>query len=316
LDNPSESSGALDINQATEVFANLFDAPPKEPEATPEQEAPTEPETAEAEPEAEVEAEAKEPETAEDDPIVTIKIDGKDVEVPLSELKNGYQRQADYTRKTMEAAETRKAADAERQAALQERQTYQQNLQKMGAQLEGALVEQQKIDWESLIQNDPVEYLRQQHLFNQRQAALQQNMAEQQRMQAQAQAEEQRAYADFVRQQQDELLAKLPDWKDSAKATAEKAAIRQYLVEQGYDENALSKVADHRAVVLAHKAMKYDQMIAKAKEATKKVATLPTKVERPGVGQNPGLDKRSNAFQKLSKSGKVEDAAAVFRQFV
>ena len=59
--------------------------------------------------------------------------------------------------------------------------------------------------------------------------------------------------------------------------------------------------------------MLYDQMMSKAQAAAKKVSTLPTKVERPGVAaEAPGLDKRTSAYQKLAKSGKVEDAAAIF----
>ena len=58
--------------------------------------------------------------------------------------------------------------------------------------------------------------------------------------------------------------------------------------------------------------MLYDQMIAKASAATKKVATLPQKVERPGVSEGPNNDKRTQAYQRLAKSGKVEDAAALF----
>lgn len=38
----------------------------------------------------------------------TVKVDGSEVEVSLDELRNGYQRQQDYTKKTQEVAEMRK----------------------------------------------------------------------------------------------------------------------------------------------------------------------------------------------------------------
>lgn len=44
---------------------------------------------------------------------------GIDEEVPLSEMKDGYLRQADYTKKTQRLAEDRKAFEAEHSAALQ-----------------------------------------------------------------------------------------------------------------------------------------------------------------------------------------------------
>jgi len=41
------------------------------------------------------------------DPTHLVKVDGQEQEVTLSELRNGYQRQADYTRKTQELASER-----------------------------------------------------------------------------------------------------------------------------------------------------------------------------------------------------------------
>ncbi len=310
MDNPAtESSTApLTIDSAAASFAAMLEPPETERE-TPE--ATAEPA---AEPVAQAEAQEDAPEaTTEDDPTVTVKIDGKDVEVKLSELKNGYQRQADYTRKTMEVSEQRKAAEAQIAQAAQERQAYAMNLQRMQVQLEGALAEQSKnINWQQLLETDPQRYLQERHLAEQRQAALQQNMAAQQQLAAIRQAEEAQRFQSHLQTQQQELLAKLPQWKDEAKAKAEKVALRDYLLSQGYDEQSVNNVADARAVLLAHKAMQYDAMIAKANAAAKKVGNLPAKVERPGTGDNPGLDKRSSAFQRLSKSGRVEDAAAVF----
>lgn len=304
MDNPSEgSTGPLDVNQASSLFSEALD-PEKQAAAEPAA-APPEAQAAEASPEAEAQA-------SEAEPTVTVKIDGKNVEVPLSELKNGYQRQADYTRKTMEVSEQRKAAEAERAQALQERQAYAANLHRMQAQLEGALQQQQQTNWEELLQSDPVEYLKQQHQAQARQAQLSQVYAEQQRMAALQQAEAQQAHLRHLQAQQDALLAKLPEWKDDARSKAEKVAIREYLAEQGYEPDAINNIADARAVILARKAMLYDQMVGKASAAAKRVSTLPTKVERPGTGDNPGLDRRSSAYQRLSKTGRAEDAAALF----
>lgn len=310
MDNPTTESSNTPLNtdQAAAVFAEMLE--PQDPEKASEADA------AAAEQEAEAPAQ-EDPQqdsevAADDDPMVTVKIDGKEVDVKLSELKNGYQRQQDYTRKTMEVSAERKQAEAQIQHAMQERQQYAQNLQRMQVQLESALQEQQQINWEQLIAENPQEALRQQHLAQVRQAQLQQNYAEQQRIASMMQAEQAQRIQSYLSQQQEELLAKLPDWKDETKAKADKAALRDYLVKEGYDESAIAGVMDAKAVLIARKAMLYDQMVSKAQVATKKVANLPQKVERPGTGANPNLDRRSSAFQRLSKSGRVEDAAAVF----
>jgi hypothetical protein len=305
LDNPSSepSTAPLDTNSAAEMFASLLSPEPEKEQQIDTELAITEPEV------------SGQGESTEDEQTVTVKIDGKDVEVKLSELKNGYQRQSDYTKKTMEAAETRKAAEAVQSQAQQERQSYALNLQKMQAQLEGALNEQSRIDWNSLIETDPVEYLKQQHLAQQRQAAYQQNITQQQQLQAQLQAEQTDRMTRYLIEQQQELLAKLPDWKDEAKAKAEKTALKEYIVTQGFDAQSVNNISDAKVVLMARKAMLYDQMISKAQVAAKKVSQLPQRVERSGTGE-ANMDKRSASFQRLTKSGRIEDAASVFSSFI
>jgi hypothetical protein len=304
MDNPSQESTPLDINSAAAEFASLLggEDPPKEQDQPALEASPAE----EVQP---TEIEAAEPE------MVEVDIDGYKVQVPkdkAAKLESERLMQSDYTKKTMAAAEQRKAAEAEIQRASQERHQYAQNLQRMQVQLEASLQEHSQIDWQRLIDENPQEALRQQHLIRTRQAQLQQTYAEQHHIASIMQAEQAQRLHSHLSQQQDELLAKLPEWKDEAKAKADKQALFDYLVQQGYDAQAVSSVNDAKAVVLARKAMLYDQIMSKANVAAKKVATLPSKVEQPGSGANPGLDRRASAYQKLSKSGRVEDAAAVF----
>ena len=54
-------------------------------------------------------AEAPSPESETEEPRYTVKVDGQALEVSYDELINGFQRQADYTRKTQELADQREA---------------------------------------------------------------------------------------------------------------------------------------------------------------------------------------------------------------
>lgn len=306
-----DGGGALDINTGAAAFAALLEPPAAEEPGAEQPELPVEPEV-----EAELEPEV-EPGEPEDEPqTFTVKIDGKEVEVSLDELKNGYQRQSDYTKKTMEAAEQRKTADAEVQKAQQERQQYAGELQRMAVQLEGVLEQQSQIDWAALIESDPVEYLKQQQLFQQRQALYQKNMQEQQQLAQQFQNEQAQAHQSYLAEQQENLLAKLPDWKDDAKAAAEKAAISKFLQEQGFEADDISSIADHRHVIIARKAMLYDQVMANAKLQAKKVQEAPQRVVKPGVNESRHIDGRSSAAKRHEKGGTVETGAAVFAQFL
>jgi len=322
LDNPSgePSNAPLSPESAVDAFASALE-PVKEQDKTPEA---LEAEELEKAAKEQAESGEGEPNTQEegDDAAgekVTIEVDGKTVELSKAELADYYKnglRQADYTKKTMEVADARKTAETEIAKARQERQVYAQNLQRNALQLEAVMEQQKQIDWNALIEADPIEAMKQRHLFDQRQAAHQQTLQQLQFIEEQTKAEQAQHMMSYRAEQQEKLLAKLPDWKDPVKAKAASAELSEYLKSQGFEDAELKATFDHRAVVLGHKAMKYDQMMEKAKAAAKKVQALPQKVVRPGVGDTPNLDRRSSAMRQLSKTGRVEDAAALFDQFV
>ncbi|WP_208507937.1 hypothetical protein [Variovorax paradoxus] len=244
--------------------------------------------------------------------MITVKIDGKEVEVPLSEAIAGYQRQQDYKRKTTEAAEVRKTAETEIAQARSERQHHTQSLVRIQHQLEGLLQEQQQIDFDALIASDPQEAMRQQHLFQKRQAALQQTLQAQEQIRALDQSDQQQQFVEHLRGQQEQLLAKIPEWKDRAVLKAEMGQIREYLTTAGYSAAEIENVADHRAILNVRKAMQFDRLMADAAKAAKKIANTPKRVATPGSTETGAVDQRVAPFKRLKQSGSVRDAAAVF----
>lgn len=302
-------TGSLDLNQASEAFGALLDLPKEDETKAPAQEAEQEPP---AEPNAQEEGDdAQQDPDANGDETVTVLVDGKPVELTKAQIAEAHKsglRQADYTQKTQELAEKRKAADAETAKARDERNQYMQGLQKAQAVLESQLQEQQQIDWQKLLEADPVEYLKQQHLAQTRQAQLQQTYQQRQQLEAQAKAEHDSALKSHAESQREELIAKIPEWKDAEKMKAGATELREYLKTQGLTEQEIYSVIDHRAIVQSYKAMKYDQMMAKAKAAAKKIDNTPQRVLRPTGGESNQLDRRTASFQKLQKTGRVDDA--------
>jgi hypothetical protein len=315
MDTPSgESNASISVNDA----AALFGAPP-EPEQKPEAQAtePAEVEPAKV-PEA-TQAEAEDTQASEEDTpaveMVEVDIDGFKVKIPKDKaetLEKQRLLQADYTRKRMAEAEIAKAAKAETEKAREERTKYAQGLQQAHTLLQAQLQEQSRIDWHQLRETDPNEFLKQWHLYSERQANMQKVLAEQQQLSAREEAEQAEQIKAFVKEQQEQLIAKLPEWKDQAKAKAETAAIREYLKTQGLEAAQIDNITDHRVVVLSRKAMLYDQMMSKASAAAKKVSNLPQKVEKPGGGEVNTMDGRTQAMKALQKSGSVHDAAKLF----
>lgn len=320
----SAGGGALDMSQAAAAFP-LGGAPVEEAKPAAQAEAVTAdtPEAA-AEQIAQQEAQAeatKDGEQQEEAAPQTfkIKVDGKEVELTESELAEHYKnglRQKDYTQKTMETAEVRKAAEAEATKAKAERDSYAQKLQHFAIRESGNLQELQSKLTEELLDSDPVEYLRLERTLHARQAQLTQAQQELQQIGLQQRNEQEQAAQSYQQQQLEALQAKLPEWKDPVKAKAEADKIKDFLIANDFGMEDIAQMGDHRLVLMARKAMQFDALQAKAREAVKKVQAAPAKVERPGNGVAP-TDGRTKAMKTLDSSGGSLSAAAnVFAQFL
>lgn len=240
--------------------------------------------------------------------IFTVKVDGKEVEVTLDELQKGYSRTQDYTRKTQQVAEARKAAEAELQAIRAEREQY--------AQLLGALSEQvktaadPKIDWDRLYNEDPIEYVRQREVMRENREKAAAIQAEQQRLAEISQKEQMEQFQAVKAKESDALLEALPTWKDPAKAKAEKAMLVEFGQKMGFTPQELGNIYDHRVVLALRKAALYDQMQAK-RQGIKPVVNNGPKPAKPGAaGRVSQMSDSARATQRLAKTGRVQDAAS------
>ena len=229
-----------------------------------EEEAPEE-EEGQAEEETEEEVEEEEFDVvAEEDLKYTIKVDGEELEVGIDELKNGYQRQADYTRKSQALAEQRKETEqiqSERQRLEQERQMYANGLQMLQEQQAGRLQEFENTDWETLKADDPYQYMLKKDEYRDAQERLQ-NAQQQQVLIQQEQADAaNKARAHFVQQEYSRLVQALPEWNDQESTI--KKDIQQYATSVGFRPEEISQLADHRSVLIIKKAMEYDKLTTK-----------------------------------------------------
>jgi hypothetical protein len=291
----------------------------KEAENT-EEEAPEEGQ-AEEEVEEEVSAESEESEeeeleiVAEEDLKYTIKVDGEEFEVGIDELKSGYQRQADYTRKSQALAEQRKETEniqSERMQLEQERQMYANGLQMLQEQQSSKLQEFEGTDWTALKQEDPYQYMLQKDEYRDAKEKVQ-NVQQQQILIQQEQAEEvQKARSHFVKQEYNRLVDALPEWND--KESTIKKDVQDYAFSVGFRPEEINQLADHRSVLVIKKAMEYDKLTTKVAPKKKAVKKVP-KVQKAGRGDS-NEDAATEATKKkrarLRKSGKQDDAASLF----
>ena len=254
------------------------------------------------------EEEEKEEENTEEQPKYRVKIDGEEQEVPLEELLKGYQRQADYTRKTQKIAEERRKLQEAFSEVSSEREAYKKTLSALESQLGG-----QEPNWEELqARLSPQELAHEMATFQRRQKALQALKLEQQRI---AQIEQLRTQEMLSRQLEMEkelLTSAIPEWVDAEVAQKERKAIVEYAKKNGFTAEELENVYDHRAVVLLRKAWLYDQGKAKVQHLQRENKQTPS----PGKSGRIDAGKFKKAQQRLKESGRIEDAAAVFESLL
>jgi len=256
-----------------------------------------------------------EEEESEQPQLYTIKVDGEETQVTLEELQNGYSRQRDYTRKTQELAQQRKAIEAKQQEVSQKDAIYSQLLPKMEATLKGEL--ENEPDWSALYEADPIAYVREKDIWNEKKQKLQAVQAESQRLQQESAMAQQQQLQQFLQYGNQQLLEQIPEWQDNEVASKEKMAIRDYGVNVlGYTPQEMDSVYDYRVLLglrnawLQHKT----QQATKVKPTEKKAAA---RTARPGTSNVPkSTTPVKKARQKLAKTGKVQDAAKLFEQLL
>ena len=308
--------------------------PTEEEESQPEEEDESLEEESEETEEAESEKEEAEEESeetdeeAEEELLYAVKVDGGEQEVTLNELMKGYSRQSDYTKKTQELAEGRKAIgqlysqyNSEIGALQQERQQYVAALSQVVQHSLSGLEQYNNIDWETLKQEDPIEYFSKRDELQQRQAQLAANQQQMQQAQyqqnAQAQAQRDERQGKFANYHMAQLEEKLPEWKDPDRKTKIWNEAREFALSQGYAENEFDSLLDHRHLLILLKAKKYDDLQGND-ISSKKVKNKPRVVRAGSPRESKASDKKKRTAQmkRLKQSGRTDDASILLEDFI
>jgi hypothetical protein len=253
-------------------------------------------------------------EESEQPELYTVKQNGIEAQVTLEELQNGYSRQQDYTRKTQELANQRKEIESQQAELSQKDEVYRDLLPKLEASLEAELGKEP--DWKQLYENDPISYVREKDVWNEKKKQLEATKAEQQRLKDDEIAKQREQIEQFIQFGNQELLNKVPEWKDSEKANSEKIAIRDYAINSlGFTAEEMDQVYDYRILLGLRNSWLHDKTVkATKKKPTQKSAA---RVARPGTAnQVKKSTPLKQSKQRLAKSGKVQDAAKVFENLI
>jgi len=323
------------VEEAKEALLSLMDPEEETPEGeeaepTEEEESTeeTQDESFEEESEEESEEEDESEESAEDqeeeeEPLFTVTANGEEIEVTYDELLKGYSRQADYTKKTQDVAQQRKEYEQAKQqyeASLPELQALKEQYSKaLNYNISNSMagLERFNIDWNALKEEDTEEYLVKREEFRQAQDQLRDYQARKQHEDGQLAHQNQEQYKAVVQRETQQLVSILPEWGDSDKRKEMVSSIREYATSQGYTNEELANLVDHRALIMLMKAMQFDS-VSQSDIKSKKIKNKP-KVIRSGKGKSSkenSSKKRAVQMKRLQGSGRVDDASVLLEDFI
>ena len=303
--------GLMDSEETPEVE----EAEPSEAEIPFEASEETEEEGEELEAEEESEGEITEEEEAE----FLFEVDGQ--ELSADELRKGYLRQSDYTKKTQSLSEQRKEMEslteqygAQLQQIQAERQQYIQHLQALS---ENQDIKKFDIDWERLRLEDPLEYVTKRQEFQEAKEKAEEVKTKAKQAMVRSAAEKEQQWSKVVEDEKSKLNPALPEWGETDSQRQLATELRSYAQTLGYSEPEIDSLVDHRSFLVLRKAMLYDEM-QNANPKAKKLKGKP-RVIRAGKGASRTQAQRDALKTKrnqLKNSGHVRDAAKVFEDFI
>ena len=312
----NEEVSELTHDERLEAWLNSDDDEAEQPEGeeavvSEQAEAETEGEESDEDQPADEDAEDSEDETE------TLTIDGEEVTLPkeVAEKVTKVQKrlEADYTRKTQEAAEMRKSAEQLKQRVEQDAVFYQQNtdLLVQGQSIDAQLKEYEGVDWAALAEQDIGAYSKHKEIRDNLRAQHQQiwqEFGQRQTFLSEQKAAEHKQQRDFT---VETVKRAIPDYfekyDNKVVGVAETLATKHGLT---LDKAKLKELSNDPLVVLALVELsKYHDLIAKRPESAKKVAAAPAKLTvKP---HKSSTQSREQKIKSLLSQGRIREAAAL-----
>lgn len=261
-------------------------------------------EAQEVEEEAEESEEVEDPteeteEESEDEPdVITegmIEVDGEKLSV--EEIKLGYMRQADYTKKTQAVAEQRKAAE-------EQTQSYESTLSALLTAAGADLSRFDNVNWEQAAVENPDQYKQAKAMYEQTRQTYDFIKSQADEHTQRSQEQQQAAMKERAKESLTVLKSTIPNWSNDVYYKIGEYAQKSL----GVTQEEFNGITDHRSITAMYKAMQFDQ----AKTETKKKVKSSPKKTLSGKKADPSdigkQEKYRKSRERLKQSGSMEDA--------
>lgn len=246
------------------------------------------------------------------------KINGKEGKVALRDILKSHQLEGHLNQGLMKLAEERKGFEAEtsRKAGEIKARVEQLNSVVTLAQkiLDGEFAD---VNWQELQRTDPAAFQAKYGAYQMRLDGIRQLNQTVQQEQESVKAQQQAAQSAYLAEQAKLLDSKVPEWSDKGKRDKDVAEMVTILNESyGLTEDEVRSSTDHRLILIARDAMRW-QKLQKSKPATLNKVRAAPKLIKPGSQQSrtaqAGLEIQKDRT-KLRNSGKVTDAIPLLKR--
>lgn len=205
-----------------------------------------------------------------DEESLVFDISGKEISLgKIKEALDGNLRLSDYTKKTQELAEQRKAFEAEQEAVTGLKATLQTAIDNLGESIAKTKAD---VDWEYLRENDPSEYLKQKELLVENESNLKEATEATQKLQEEA-------LASTVQSEQALLLETNPEWQDPAVMKDDIAMMNAFIEEAGFTQEESQQLISHKIMNLVRDAAKFHKLQSKSSVTEKMVRKAPKAIK-------------------------------------
>ncbi len=301
-----------------------LDAPEEEleQEEVPEEEAEEseEPEGDDEEPTEDEEVEEDEDSVEEQPKSLKLKINGEELEKPLDEVIALAQQGLDYTKKTQEVAEQRKALEEYAQTVKVQEEVFMQQVQLQQALIgdvaqltavDKQLAAFNDVNWQELSDNDFVEAQKLFFTYNQLQQQRGQLATELEAKAQQIQQTQSAKMQEKIAQGKEILAKEIPNW--SRETTQE---LMTFGKEYGFSDDELGTIIDPRHVKVLHDAMQW-RKLQKNSVAKNKVSQAKP-VVKPGAKDTKQEATSANrqVREQLRKTGKSDLAQKLIENMI
>ena len=258
---------------------------------------------------------ASEAENAEETQVTDlhqVTVNGEKIDVNLDELKAGYQKDADYRRKTEELAIEKRQLTSDKDRLTKDYSTKLENLNNLTATLNAeASSELNSKELDKLFDEDPNEAAKIERKIRRRKDTIAQ-------AQRKLHSHQEKQFQEILREEQKKVALKHPDFGDPIKGSSLKTNMRNYLLGRNFNDQEINQVYDSRMFDIIMDAMTH-QNNKKLKPTLVSKIVKPDKMVRSGVKETKDERISQNRLEKikrLQRSGNPRDAAELLSKYV